>query len=385
MDKQHSDEVLPSAELQPDIDTKDRIHHKKPAKKSALPLTIILFFILFSLFAIRGLTINTNTPSQRTVIKAAPDDAVLSFAPTSLSIPPGGSVALMLDAKTHQVAFAMVKLSFDPTKVQLTQEIQTNPGFQSVVSKSTIAEANSTGTIVIALAIFDPIKFTTPPPAQTGMIQFAQMTFAARSGVANDSVILRIVPDGVQIADANNTQTAVAFTHAPITIRLNPTSSTSTPTGSAYASATPTYANTVPPTRTPTETRPPFQNQTATPTPPRYSNFPTSSPRPTRPEKTHSPRPTRTPMEDKDNDLAYTGTTDVNGDGCVDQKDVNVFMRHLRRSGTDQTLNLNNDNKIDVRDMFAILSDMGKGCKNPNRFSFFRRMFGLFNWFRPQR
>jgi hypothetical protein len=162
---------------------------------------ILLIVAVAITIIIRSIPISkapVTSPAKQNIEKV-----VLSLKPVNLTTPNDGIIAVYLDAKSYPIAFTQLRISFDQTKIKLIKEIETSDKFQNIFLKSTPEQANSEGLINISLAVFDPLKFTTPPPSPTGNIQLATLTFKPVTGNTVSTVPINFVASVSQI-NANN-------------------------------------------------------------------------------------------------------------------------------------------------------------------------------------
>jgi hypothetical protein len=123
-------------------------------------------------------------------------------------------------------------------------------------------------------------------------------------------------------------------------------------------------------TRTPTQIPP-----TATPTPrPSPTIKPSTTPMVTvypsttlPPSPTYTPLPTVTPIP-----IILILSGDVNRDGCVSWKDLNIVLSNMVKRRVD-TINLradvNEDGKVDWGDVAIVMEQWGKGCRAGTKIS----------------
>ena len=141
--------------------------------------------------------------------KAAGGTIALSIVPAAASLPPDATLSLQANSGTGQVAFVQMQVNFTPSKVQMSAEATTNPVFETVVSKSTMAEANATGKFVVVLALCDPFKHTTGckpmPPAPVGQFEIASLKFMAISTLP-ETTLVSYDQTNVQIVDLTSSQ-----------------------------------------------------------------------------------------------------------------------------------------------------------------------------------
>jgi Bacterial Ig domain len=176
--------------------------------------------------------------------KADVHNASVAFQLQNWTLPPAGNFDVWINADSP-VAFVNIKISFDPSLVNMTNEITTT-GLNTVIQKTSMAEANSTGNVSIVLGL-DPSQLNNPP---TGTFQVASMTFNANT--ANPDITTAISFNAGQMQLVAIDQSVFALTTTNLNLVLNPTA---TPTPSAT------------PVPTPTQTPMPSPTPTATPTP----------------------------------------------------------------------------------------------------------------------
>jgi hypothetical protein len=107
---------------------------------------------------------------------ATAGNAQLYFEPATLTLPQSSLVNVWV-AADKAVAFARVEFTFDPTRLMLTQEIiLANPMLTRVTKKSTMAEANASGKVIIIAGV-DPSTLATAP---TGSFKLATLSLAPK-------------------------------------------------------------------------------------------------------------------------------------------------------------------------------------------------------------
>ncbi len=84
---------------------------------------------------------------------AATDPVELYFSPNEQNLPPNSRFSLMMDAHNNQIGFLRIDFDFDNTKVNLASELSTIPSLSTVVQKTSMAQANSTGHVTIVLGL----------------------------------------------------------------------------------------------------------------------------------------------------------------------------------------------------------------------------------------
>lgn len=192
-----------------------------------LPITLFAVESTLSLFSKA-----TNTNSVN-----------LAFSPSTLNLSTNSNIKIMMESQNGGVGFARVVYAFDNTKIKLTSEITTNPLFSTVIEKTTMAQANSNGTVKIVVAL--------PPGAQAPIGNFEFAAFAIDVNNANTSPTqVSFTPTDIQVVnltqivlsptvtDLNINQPDVSVTTASsISATLIP-SNIPSPSSSASPSAT---------------------------------------------------------------------------------------------------------------------------------------------------
>src|SRR5215510_5209664 len=102
--------------------------------KLIISLVIGMMFLPFSATQAAK---STNTSTQVENVR-------IFFNPSNIALPPDTSLSLMVDTRSYQIAFARIDLSFDPTKIQLSGEIQPTNLLRTVIQKTNMSSANST-------------------------------------------------------------------------------------------------------------------------------------------------------------------------------------------------------------------------------------------------
>lgn len=183
--------------------------------------------LMASLLLVVGLFAGAYLVEQgyRYFTQADTDPVDLYFAPETQNLPPNSSFSLMLDAKTNSIGFVDVQFTFDPSKVRLASEITTAPELATVVQRTTMNQANSTGQVDIVLGL------SPGSPAPTGIFDIAMFDLTAVSNTDNDTASLNYVNANsqivAQILDAGGNpigQEAAVINSRPASLTLNATS-----------------------------------------------------------------------------------------------------------------------------------------------------------------
>lgn len=213
--------------------------------KSDFALIATILFLLLALGASLVLV------RQRQIIqkRAVGDTATLSLAPNSGSYNLNSSIStkIWINTGTKKINIAKVVLNFDKTRLQVDSEIQptANNGLGNVITKTTPAEANTSGQITITLGVPGGQAANAP----SGTIDFATIPFKA---ISAGTAQVTFVNDQIRIVQQVDDQL------------MQVTSSGATYQVGGGATGTPTPTSTPGPTTTPTTTPVP----TATPTTP---------------------------------------------------------------------------------------------------------------------
>ena len=280
------------------------------------------------------------------VPKAAVTTVTLSTTPASATLPPNATVRVNLSAGTQLIGFTRVVLTFNPAQINLASEVTTTtrlrqnrePATDPWIVKTTMAEANSTGRVVIALGL-DELDRANPP---TGTFEIANFSVRSSTTQTNVSSQLAFTVSDSQIVNMTAEAQIIASTGSTFT--LNPVV-TNTPTATPTATPSPTR------TPTPTATFTPTPTRTPTPTP-----TPTMTPTGTVPPVTITNTLTPTPN-------CWPG--DANCDGNVDILDYSILFASFGKLpgqvGYDPRANLNHDSAgaVDILDYSVLFYNFG--------------------------
>ena len=301
---------------------------EKLSKKNIIILLVILAALPLAVYLVRQ--------AVRFIPKAVPGAVEILFIPDTADLPPDTTFALNIDAKSNNVGFVRMEVDFDNSKIGLTGDIQTTDKLKTVIRKTSVGEANSSGNIVVVLGL-SPEDKDNPP---TGVFEFMRMTFGkiAVSGTTN----LSVKDNGVQIVDMDANE--LVFTSSPATINL-----TAGPTPTDTPIPTVTYTPTPTKTPTPTVSPPPTSTPTEGPTP-----TPTKIPTPT---ATYTPTPTE--------GLTQTPTPvplpgDLDGDGDVDIFDYNLLIENFGSTSCGNVADIDGNCKVDIFDYNLLIENFGK-------------------------
>ena len=194
-------------------------------------LAIVLLAMPLSISLVQRKT-ELRSKAQEQVVK-------MYFTPSQATIPPNTALKLMFDAQSNQLGFARVELAFDQTKIALTQEIAPTNLMSTVVTKTSLTDANTTGRILIVLGL-SPANRATP---QTGIFEFAEVAFGPKTQEQNQTTTVNLDTVGTQLVDM--TSANLSFTGETATIVVNPVPPTPTPTVSPTPTVPPTAKGTL--------------------------------------------------------------------------------------------------------------------------------------------
>jgi hypothetical protein len=181
----------------------------------------------------------------------------LEIIPNTLSLPPDGIVDIALNADTHVIGHAIVKLTFDKTKINLSDDIITNNVFQTVNSVSSLTDANGSGAITIDLS-YDP-NATGQTSTPSGIVAIAELKFKSVTDAPDQTAELAF-GTGTVLTDLANPDTALALSpvNCEMTLNSGQPSPTPSPTLAPGQTPTPTILPTVTPTSAPGPTATPI-------------------------------------------------------------------------------------------------------------------------------
>jgi PKD repeat protein len=171
------------------------------------------FWVSILVISLLAVPLSTAGAAQSTGVLAQGNTAWVFFSPAQATLPPNTTFGLQIDAGFSQIVFAQIDLTFDPTLIQLAGEIQTTSLLRNVIQKTSKANANATGHIVITLAL---------PPGDvppTGLFEFAQLPFRAVTTLPNQSTTISVNDQNVQIVEIGATELPILS--EPAVIYLN--------------------------------------------------------------------------------------------------------------------------------------------------------------------
>jgi hypothetical protein len=179
--------------------------------------------------------------------------AQLSFSPSTISLPPNANVGVVVNSGSAEIAFARVDITFDSSKMNLTDEINITGPLKAVIGKTSKATANSTGkvTVVVALCNAIDIPCSPAPTAPTGTFELFKLPLTATTSQSGQATLSYDVTTS-QLVDSAQSNVSLNGTNA--TINLNQTGSTATPGATNTPTTQPTSGTTITVTPKPTST-----------------------------------------------------------------------------------------------------------------------------------
>ena len=367
--------------------------------KGIIPQFIIAATLIISIPLIIYLV---NRPADIRTQADAPTVDIF-FGPSEQNLPPDAHFRLMINSNEIEISFVRLIFNFDPTKLQLLDEIQIS-SLNTVVRKTNMVTANTSGRAELVLGL---TPGDTPP---SGAFQVAEFSLTSISGTENDATALLIDNTDIQIVDS--TAASLGGNIDPANLVLNYISPTPTPEPTATLTPVPTeipteaptatpVAPTLPgggtfggePTSTPTSTPAPTNTPTPQPTATSVPVTPTVTPYPT---VTFSPNnPTATPITVQPTTTTQTSTGssgssggdggsssgggssassgssgsststlnkkgDVNKDGRVTIIDLSTVLSKFGKTGSQGGADLNGDGRVTILDLSIILSNYNK-------------------------
>lgn len=157
---------------------------------------------------------------QSYLSQAASGQVSLFFKPTESNLPPQSSWEVWVNSDLP-VGFAQIGLNFDPALINLTQEIAADGPLSTAVKATSMAEANNSGNIILAMAL-PPSGLVQPP---TGIFRLATLRLAAKT-TASTATTVSFDPNAIQVVSLNASVLAVAGA-AGAALNLNPQPSSS--------------------------------------------------------------------------------------------------------------------------------------------------------------
>lgn len=203
-----------------------------PAHKKVLFILVLVLVLPLSVYLFKTFTLFLSRAAS----------AQLSFSPSTISMPPSANLGVVVNSGSAQIAFARVDISFDSSKVNLSDEIQITGPLKAVIGKTSRATANSTGkvTVVVALCNAIDIPCSPAPAAPTGTFELFKLPLASNTSQSTSASISYDVSTS-QLVDS--AQSNVTLTGSSATINLNPSGATPTAPSGNTVTPQPTNSN----------------------------------------------------------------------------------------------------------------------------------------------
>lgn len=185
-----------------------------------MPNIFIIIGVIVSLIVAQEISVKRLNRS-----KASVGNAKIFIQPVLATIPPNKTLQVWITVD-KPVGFVEASLSFDPSKIALTQDlIFTNIQLSRVIDKSTLIQANTTGKFLFAIGL-DPTQIATAP---TGTFQLASIEFISKTTTSDVSTNISF--DATKTSAVDMGVIGFTMTTQGANVVLNPTVvSTATPT-----------------------------------------------------------------------------------------------------------------------------------------------------------
>jgi hypothetical protein len=193
-----------------------------------------MIIVLILLFAV-PITVLLAQTFQQLLSKASSSQAVYMFVPLTGAMPPDQNVQVMLSTRAITVNFVSTVILFDNKKIQLASEITPSTSLKTVKVITSMAEANASGIIEIAV---QTLPGDIPP---SGLIDIATLPFTTVSSLPNDTTELTINTSDGKILDTQRNQVTPVAKPLPFYLNgfggsVSPTIQTSQQSGSVFMS-----------------------------------------------------------------------------------------------------------------------------------------------------
>lgn len=158
----------------------------------------------------------TGGPSPTTPAGAAN----VIFEPATGTLPPDSTFKILANVGSEKLAFARVAFTFDQTKVNLAAEIAPSVSLSTVVEKTSMAAANTSGraVVVIAAAPADSLP--------SGQVNIAEIQFKSMVS-GNDTTQVQIDNSDIQLV--NDSTVIIPSSGGVLDLTLNPSDISVTP------------------------------------------------------------------------------------------------------------------------------------------------------------
>lgn len=158
-------------------------------------------------------TVNPTNPSAGTITPTnVPADVEINFSPASVNVPPATKISVMVNAGNKEAAFIRAVFNFDPTKIKLTSEITINSIMSTVVEKTPLSEANTSGKVIIVAAL------SPTDTAPTGSFELASFNIDANTSVMGATDTLIFDRNDSQVVDKSGPQLLVNYSDTTVSV-----------------------------------------------------------------------------------------------------------------------------------------------------------------------
>ena len=154
---------------------------------------IVIIGILVGSFLVRK-PVHPNASATEEIVD-------VYFYPSTITVPSSTPTTLMMNARSNKVAFSRIQLNFDPAKVKLASEVSLSSPLKNTIKVSTMAEANSTGKLLIVVALATADKANPP----TGVFVIGNLRFSPVDATANLATLVSINTANTQVVSITPT------------------------------------------------------------------------------------------------------------------------------------------------------------------------------------
>ncbi len=195
-----------------------------PAYTKVLVVVALVVVLPLLVYLVRSFTLYLSRASA----------AQLSFSQAQINLPPNATIGVMANSGNAQIAFARVEVSFDQTKVNLSDEIQITGPLRAVIGKTSKADANTNGHLVVVVALCNAIDIpcsNPAPQAPSGSFELVKLPLTAVSSQSGQTTLSFDVLSS-QLVDTNQANVALTGTNSTVNLNTSITRPvTSTPGG----------------------------------------------------------------------------------------------------------------------------------------------------------
>ena len=186
-----------------------KYYRPKDTPKRVFILIIILISIPITVYLANNIVKYFSRADEEPV---SPANIVLLSNLTDLSEGESAKIIIKVDTYIDKATFLRISVVFDQTKINLINQIDTEPGWW-IVQKTTLEEANSTGNILIVLAY--------PPNAEPPSLTYNVASFEINP-ITNNPTTTALGFNNLDMQVVYETVSPPNITTAGQTISLNP-------------------------------------------------------------------------------------------------------------------------------------------------------------------